>query len=144
MSDLDEFAQLDDQVLDQLADAIAERLARRLPELLGDQPDEWVDVHEVARRLGVSEDWVYAHDDELGAVRLGNGPKARLRFNARTVEKTATSRSDGDGSGQAESLAVAAASAPPRRRRRAPRAQRVPLIPIRGQLTRPHDPRERP
>jgi hypothetical protein len=39
-----------------------------------------VSAAEVANRLGVSSDYVYDHADELGAIRLGNGPKPRLRF----------------------------------------------------------------
>lgn len=41
---------------------------------------------QVASRYGVSRTWVYAHAKELGAVRLGNGPKARLRFDADKVD----------------------------------------------------------
>src|SRR5207245_3714054 len=39
------------------------------------QTDEWVDVNEIARRFSLSEDWVYAHADELGALRLGDWPE---------------------------------------------------------------------
>ncbi len=44
-----------------------------------------VDAAEVARRLGVERSWVYAHADEIGGIRLGNGPRARLRFDPDTV-----------------------------------------------------------
>lgn len=37
---------------------------------------------QVARRLNVTRGWVYHHADELGALRLGDGPRARLRFDA--------------------------------------------------------------
>jgi hypothetical protein len=33
----------------------------------------------------VSRSWVYAHQRELGAMRLGTGPRARLRFDAKIV-----------------------------------------------------------
>ena len=39
-----------------------------------------VDANELARLLSVSRDYVYEHADELGALRLSNGPRARLRF----------------------------------------------------------------
>ena len=39
-----------------------------------------IDAAEVARRLGVSREYVYDHAAELGAERLGTGPRARLRF----------------------------------------------------------------
>jgi len=42
---------------------------------------------DVALRYGVSRTWVYAHARELGAVRLGAGPKARLRFHAERLEE---------------------------------------------------------
>ena len=42
---------------------------------------------EVALKYGVSRTWVYAHAKDLGAVRLGAGPKARLRFHAERVEE---------------------------------------------------------
>ena len=39
-----------------------------------------MDAAAVARLLGVSRATVYAKADELGAVRIGNGKRARLRF----------------------------------------------------------------
>src|SRR5688500_12907837 len=35
--------------------------------------DRLIDALEVAARLGVTREWVYAHSAELGAVRLGAG-----------------------------------------------------------------------
>ena len=40
----------------------------------------WVDAAELARRFGVSRDWVYDNAERLGVIRLGDGPKARMRF----------------------------------------------------------------
>jgi hypothetical protein len=60
-----------------------EAIARRVVELLREQErraGELVDASEVARRLGVDRSWVYTHAIELGAVRLGKGPRPRLRF----------------------------------------------------------------
>jgi hypothetical protein len=42
-------------------------------------------VSQVAAGYRVSRSWVYAHQRELGAMRLGEGPRAGLRFNARIV-----------------------------------------------------------
>ena len=42
-------------------------------------------VSQVASRYRVSRSWVYAHQRELGAMRLGEGPRARLRFDAKVV-----------------------------------------------------------
>jgi hypothetical protein len=44
-----------------------------------------IDANALAVELGVSRDWVYEHADELCALRLGNGPKARLRFDPATA-----------------------------------------------------------
>lgn len=60
-----------------------EAIARRVVELLeqrGVQKRELVDAAELARRLGIERSWVYSHAIELGAVKLGNGAKPRLRF----------------------------------------------------------------
>ena len=64
-------------------DAIAERVA----ELLENRPTspDLIDAAEVARRFNVSREYVYEHAGELGAIRLSDGPKARLRFNPQTV-----------------------------------------------------------
>src|SRR4051794_6295397 len=60
-----------------------EAVALRVADLLRAQPnnpDRLVDAAELARILGVERDWVYARANRLGAVRLGDGPRARLRF----------------------------------------------------------------
>jgi len=41
---------------------------------------ELLDASELARVLGVERDWIYEHQDQLGAIRLGNGRRPRLRF----------------------------------------------------------------
>jgi len=47
---------------------------------------------EVARALGVSRSWVYANKDRLGAIQLGTGPKARLRFDLTAAKAAFRSR----------------------------------------------------
>jgi len=54
-----------------------------------------VDPATLALELGVSRDWVYEHSAELGALRLGNGPKPRLRFDPVAV-RDALSPKSGD------------------------------------------------
>jgi hypothetical protein len=63
-------------------EAIAEATARKLAEFVGDRGKTFglVGPRELAEGLGVSLDYVYAHATELGAMRLGSGPKARIRF----------------------------------------------------------------
>ncbi len=73
----------DDRVLtDGDVEAIAEATATRLAEIVSSAPGTFalVDARQLARDLGVSLDYVYAHATELGAMRLGSGPKARIRF----------------------------------------------------------------
>ena len=85
-------------------EAIAEATARKLVEFVGERGKTFglVGPRELAEGLGVSLDYVYAHATELGAMRLGSGPKARIRF-------------DLDG---ARRLLEARAQQPRRRRRR--------------------------
>jgi hypothetical protein len=67
-----------------------EAVAARVVELLLEQTalaGRYVDAAALARALGVDRDWVYSRARELGAVRLGDGPKARLRFDLARVER---------------------------------------------------------
>lgn len=60
-----------------------EAIARRVVEILerrGLQGRELVDAAKLAQRLGIERSWVYSHAIELGAIKLGDGPKPRLRF----------------------------------------------------------------
>jgi hypothetical protein len=60
-----------------------ESVARRTVELLrGDRLIAFglVDARELAALLGVSTAFVYDHATQLGAVRLGTGRRARIRF----------------------------------------------------------------
>jgi hypothetical protein len=81
-------------------EAIAEATAARLAEIVRAAPGSFalVDARQLARDLGVSLDYVYAHATELGAMRLGTGPKARIRFDldrARQALETRVARSTG-------------------------------------------------
>lgn len=65
----------------ELADAVAVRIVDLLEQHRGCRRRVGLaTVGEVADRLGVSTSWVYANKERLGAIRLGRGPKARLRF----------------------------------------------------------------
>lgn len=69
-------------------DAIAERAAMRVVQLLGPPravAGQLLDPKELAGTLKVSVDYVYAHAVDLGVMRLGDGPKARLRFDLQTA-----------------------------------------------------------
>jgi hypothetical protein len=92
-----------DQQVPQLTQADVEAIAECVVEQMREvafPPQPWfglADVAEVARRLRVHENWVYAHADELGVIRLGDGDRARLRFDlgrvARAIGITESERS---------------------------------------------------
>ena len=65
-----------------------EALARRLAEVVdADTGAALLTAAQVAARLGVQRTWVYAHANELGVVRLGDGPRPRLRFDPAIVAR---------------------------------------------------------
>jgi hypothetical protein len=66
-----------------------EAVARQVAALLAASPGSLplLSAGEVAARLGVERSWVYAHARELGVVRLGDGPRPRLRFDPAVVER---------------------------------------------------------
>lgn len=70
-------------------EAVAERAAHRVVQLL-ERPSAGVfqllEPKQLAQALNVSLDYVYAHAADLGAMRLGDGPKARLRFDLNTAQ----------------------------------------------------------
>jgi hypothetical protein len=75
-----------------LDDDDIEAVASRVVELLRGEnrvrDADLVDAATLARTLNVERDWVYAHARELCAVRLGDGPKARLRFDPARARAT--------------------------------------------------------
>ena len=67
-----------------------------LVELLdGREPRALLTAAAVAQRLSVERGWVYAHATELGAVRLGGGPRSRLRFDPAVIAERLTPRPNG-------------------------------------------------
>jgi hypothetical protein len=66
-----------------------EQIARQVADLIGAtqaRPSgRFIDAAELAALLGVERDWVYAHANALGAIRLG-GPRGRLRFDLQRVQ----------------------------------------------------------
>lgn len=95
-------------------EAIAERVVERLSQ--ANRPRDGIvlaTAANVAQLYGVSVSWVYANKSRLGAVVLGDGPKARLRFD---LERIA----------QILGESAAAPSERPRRRRGRPRKTSIP------------------
>jgi hypothetical protein len=91
----------------------------------------WVGAAVVAKYLGVEVSYVYEHADELGARRLDNGPKARLRFLFDLVDRALLSRSDGVRDHESPPQGVQR-----RRRQRGSSVRSVPLLPILSAETR--------
>ena len=94
--------------------AIAERVVERLTQET--RPGVGIGLAtaaDVAELYGVSVSWVYANKRRLGAVLLGDGPKARLRFDLEHVAEALGTRAH-------------ARQAPPRRRRGRPRKSGLP------------------
>jgi hypothetical protein len=113
-----------------LAGLIVDGLAEALPARLNGPPrtGRLIDAAEVARRNSVDRAWVYSHADELGAVRIGDGPRPRLRFDPERVREAFACSAD------RSAVEPAARGAEPnaRRRRRARAGTAAPLLPIRG------------
>jgi hypothetical protein len=86
-----------------VTEELVEAIAQRVVELLDRRHDQLrrarlASASEIAAEFGVSRDWVYAHASALAAVRLGTGPKARLRFDRGQVRKCLKSHGrDGPG-----------------------------------------------
>ena len=76
-------------------EAIAEATARKIIEIAREPAKTFglVDARELAGELGVSPHYVYAHAPELGAMRLGLGPKARIRFDLDRARQALEARS---------------------------------------------------
>lgn len=74
---------------------------------------------EASARLNVKTRWVYDHADDLGAVRLGDGPKAHVRFPIHRIEELISGGS--------------VKPAPPPARPGPPRNKPADLIPIKGE-----------
>lgn len=109
-----------------LAPEAVEAVARRVVELLAEQRtptgDRLVDAAELAGLLGVERGWVYDNAEHLGAIRLGDGGRPRLRFN---VERALAAWQHHGGRTEPKSEQTT-----PRRRHRP--ASSGSLLPIRG------------
>lgn len=107
------YIRLEDAQLERLADLVAERLERN-----GSAQDPLVDAKELARRLGVTRSFVYEHARDLGAIRLGAGSRARVRFDPAVAIRATQSTFSPE-------QAAASAMPPPRRQARKRRTARV-------------------
>jgi hypothetical protein len=70
--------------------AFVDDLAAALASRLGDArhgPSRLVDAATVAEHFGMTRGAVYGRADEFGAVRIGGGPRPRLRFDLAEVRQ---------------------------------------------------------
>lgn len=107
---------------------IAEAAAQLTIQLLRNEGHvaQMLTAAEVAARLRVERGWVYRHSEELGSIRLGEGPNAPVRFPAdRVAAFTAPSDS-------LESETNERATAAKRRRRGRGLTTAGALLPYRG------------
>jgi hypothetical protein len=119
--------------VEQLPPETIEAIAQRVAQLLSEHRaptagPQLVDAEQLAPQLGLTRAWVYQHAQELGAIRLGHGPKARLRFNPITA---AEALADRDQDAELKSSGSAAKRTRGRPRRKPPSG--TTLLPIRGQ-----------
>lgn len=101
-----------------LVDAIAERVSG----LLRSEPScgRLVDAATLADALGVDRSYVYAHAGELGAVRLGDGSKPRLRFDLEAAREAMARYASKQSQGSNASAGAESVAPPAQRRRRLP------------------------
>ncbi len=84
-------------------EALAGALAEALVAGVGEEPraerePQMISAEEVSRRWGVGRRWVYNHAEQLGARRMGEGRRPRLRFDAAEVaERLGAPRPKGGG-----------------------------------------------
>jgi hypothetical protein len=125
-----------------LADLIAERLRTmidppdpsacpRCGQTARDKPG-LLTAAEVARSYGVSTQWVREHASDLGVVRLGDGPRPRLRFDGERVAASLTAPAAREGSRGSHDIDVPAATEVRRRPGRRSTPTNVQLLPVRG------------
>src|SRR5215207_5333096 len=113
--------------------AIAHAVVELLQEVERPKPaGALLTASEAAERLGVDRDFIYRHADELGARRLGNGPRSRLRFPEDALDAWTAFDSSKGSPGPARTPQH-------RSRRRATRTSPagVPLLPVRGARSAP-------
>jgi hypothetical protein len=106
-------------------DAIAHRVVELLQEG-NPQPNKLLTAAELAQRFGVSRYWVYEHANQLGAIRLGEGNRGRLRFDMQVAADAMNTRTR---------PATAQPTPAPKRRPGRPRKQppsSIPLLPYLG------------
>jgi len=103
-----------------------ERIAQRVAQLLRHDASRapgharLVDAAYLASHFGLTRAWIYQHADELGAIRLGHGSRARMRFDLDTAMKALSK----------QAAPADVREQPTRRRQRRSEPATIPLLPI--------------
>ncbi len=121
-------AELTPHAVEQIAQRVAQLLHEHHAHISAEArhaPARLLDATQLARHLGVTRTWVYEHAQQLGAIRLGTGSKARLRFDLDTAT-TAIKNLQEPTLGGAALVAETSRRGRPRRRPQ----PTVPLLPI--------------
>jgi len=77
------------QAVEQIASRVVQLLHRQQQNQEQAKPSEpigMVTVAQLATYLKLNTAWVYEHADQLGAIRIGDGPKARIRFDLQVAK----------------------------------------------------------
>jgi len=96
-----------------------------------------VDANALAAELGVSRDFIYEHAAQLGVLRLGAGPRARLRFDPVAARQALTCSGSKGAPAQAPSNGGGSAPSHTRSSGRRPNRRPQPgqILPIRPRRT---------
>jgi hypothetical protein len=115
------------QAIEQIAGRVAQLLRHQHPPpAVSPAPTPtWMTVKELAHHLKLNPAWVYEHAQELGAIRTGTVPKARIRFDLHTATEALKQRQR-----------PAAAVSPRRKPRPAAYPTDAPLLEIRRREVR--------
>jgi hypothetical protein len=102
---------LSPQAVEQIAIRVAQLLRHERPQSGPSATPTWMTAKELAHHLKLNPAWVYEHAEELGAIRTGDGPKARMRFDLHTATQALRRH-------QKQSTPVPASGSPRRRPQR--------------------------
>jgi hypothetical protein len=122
------------QAIEQVASRVAQLLHRQEQRQQNDEARQelgMLTVAQLAQHLHLNRAWVYQHADELGAIRIGSGPKARIRFDLHTTTQALRQHQPGKTQGPA--------TPKPRKPRRSPASPYrtdAPLLEIRDPYAR--------
>ncbi len=123
--------ELTPQAVEQIAGRVAQLLRHQQPPPPASPTPtpSWMTAKELAHHLKLNPAWVYEHAQELGAIRTGTGPKARIRFDLHTATQALK---------QHQRQTTPAAATTPRRKppRPTPYPADAPLLEIRRREVR--------